>query len=750
MKFGERILWSIGALLLAAAPALAVDINPGTSNAGENDKVQLNAGVNGNDPGCRYSWSQTGGPAALNQTNGGGGPKHWEFVTPTVSANTILTFRVDVTNCNTSSKNGFATATVNVLNGNSAPTAAITVSPGEVYEGTAVTLDGSSSTDPDGDSLTYSWEQVGGPRVDLSDTTGPTVFFTAPNDAYSTDGASLTFRLTVSDGNATVPAETTVTVRWLNDPPTAQISCTPAAVDERASVRVDGSTSKDSDGSISSYAWSQPLGYGGITPTLPSDVQTSFFDVTAPSLTSKNNTMTFGLTVTDNGGLTSTQTCTVTVNDITPPVFANLPADMVVEAQSSSGAAVTFDPTATDAVDDVRPVTCTPGSGSTFALDTTTTVQCSASDTALNQATASFTVTVVDTTPPKIAPHDPVTAEATGPSGSAVLYASPETTDAVDGTGVATCLPASGSTFALGETTVTCTAMDAAGNVADPTSFTVSVVDTTPPALTLPGSIGPVEGNTLGGATVTFATSASDLVDGTVEVTCDAASGSVFPVGPTTVSCSAVDTRGNRATGSFAVTVVDTTPPVVTLGGTIVDGDSFIFGSAPPAPTCTAVDLVSGGVPCTVSGYSDKVGSHTLTGAASDTAGNTGTATRSYTVLPWTLTGFYRPVEMGGITNTVKNGSTVPLKFEVFAGSEEKTGIAAIASIQTRSVACQSLSSSEDPVDALATGGTLLRYDATAGQFIFNWQTPKTPGSCYVVTATTLDGSTISANFKLK
>ena len=45
---------------------------------------------------------------------------------------------------------------------------------------------------------------------------------------------------------------------------------------------------------------------------------------------------------------------------------------------------------------------------------------------------------------------------------------------------------------------------------------------------------------------------------------------------------------------------------------------------------------------------------------------------------------------------------------------------------------------------------TSLRYDATAGQFIQNWQTPKLPGQCYRVTMTTDDGSALVAFFKLK
>ena len=48
------------------------------------------------------------------------------------------------------------------------------------------------------------------------------------------------------------------------------------------------------------------------------------------------------------------------------------------------------------------------------------------------------------------------------------------------------------------------------------------------------------------------------------------------------------------------------------------------------------------------------------------------------------------------------------------------------------------------------SGGTTLRYDATAGQFIQNWQTPKKAGACYQVTMTSADGSDLHALFKLK
>ncbi|MEE9534834.1 MAG: HYR domain-containing protein, partial [Acidimicrobiia bacterium] len=85
-----------------------------------------------------------------------------------------------------------------------------------------------------------------------------------------------------------------------------------------------------------------------------------------------------------------------------------------------------------------------------------------------------------DTTPPVVSVPADITAEATGPSGAVVTFVS-SANDAVDGSLTPTCAPASGSTFALGTTTVTCSATDTAGNMGT-ASFSVTVQDTTPPA----------------------------------------------------------------------------------------------------------------------------------------------------------------------------------------------------------------------------------------------------------------------------
>jgi hypothetical protein len=220
----------------------------------------------------------------------------------------------------------------------------------------------------------------------------------------------------------------------------------------------------------------------------------------------------------------------------------------------------------------------------------------------------------------------------------------------------------------------------------------------------------------------------------------------------TTYSCSATSDGGSAGPVSVSIKR-DATAPDVSLVGGPADGGSYYFGFVPDEPTCDASDATSGlDGSCSVSGYSNAVGSHTVTASATDNAGNEGSDSASYDVLAWTLSGFYSPVAMGeNVVNTIRAGSTVPLKFEVFAGSTELTDVNVI-SFRAAQVDCGNLASSEETsVDFTTTGGTSLRYDTTSGQFVQNWQTPKNKvGSCYRVRMTTQDGSSIYADFKLK
>jgi HYR domain-containing protein len=258
---------------------------------------------------------------------------------------------------------------------------------------------------------------------------------------------------------------------------------------------------------------------------------------------------------------------TVTRIDTIPPTFDSPPSDIGPrEAEGPGGANVSFPtPTASDNIG-VPVVVCSPASGSLFGLGTTT-VTCTATDGAGNTAQVHFNVTVNDTTAPLINQPANVIAEATGPTGAAVVYPAVTASDIVDGTISATCSPGSGSVFAMGDSTVTCNATDAHNNHATPKTFNVTVRDTTGPVVTgAPAQIR-VEANGPTGSFVNFPPiTATDLVDGPIAaVPCAPASGTKFPLGTTNVKCTATDSHGNKGSASFPVTVADTTPPTLVV-----------------------------------------------------------------------------------------------------------------------------------------------------------------------------------------
>jgi uncharacterized protein YuzB (UPF0349 family) len=323
----------------------------------------------------------------------------------------------------------------------------------------------------------------------------------------------------------------------------------------------------------------------------------------------------------------------VTVQDTTAPTLGHV-SDVAVEATSAAGAIATYDaPTVSDLADPAPTLTCWPGSGTTFALGDTP-VWCAALDAHLNGVLQlALTVHVRDTTAPAIAPHANVTAEATGPLGAYVSYAAPATSDAVDGTGLATCAPASGSRFAPGSTLVTCGAIDAHGNAVT-RGFLVRVLDTTAPRLNLSGAL-VVEATGPSGAAVSYLATSYDLVDGVIAPTCSPASGATFPLGFTAVLCGVTDAHNNTAAGSINVTVRDTTAPTLTLpAGISVNATAT---SAVVTFNATASDLVSGAVPVTcspASGSAFALGNTSVTCGAHDAAGNNATGGFTVRVVP--------------------------------------------------------------------------------------------------------------------
>lgn len=337
---------------------------------------------------------------------------------------------------------------------------------------------------------------------------------------------------------------------------------------------------------------------------------------------------TTGVTCTAAGGTTCS--FNITVNDTEPPAMI-CPDITKPTDPGQCTAVVTYASVATDNCPGVTSM-CTPPSGSTFPLGPTT-VNCTATDTSNNTSECSFTVTVQDTKPPTLTPC-PMNMSVINQGGCQVVNYTPPTATDDCGSATVSCAPPSGFCFPQGTTTVTCTASDDSPDSPDAMcSFTVTVAQC---AASCPSNI--VVNNTPGrcDATVTFSATAPAGCGGVI---CNPASGSIFPVGTTTVTC----TPGQGPSCTFTVKVNDVQPPTITCPPNIVTAASNgcpLAASAPVSFSVTASDNCSvQSVVCknqnnqvVTSGSPFPVGTSTVTCTATDASGNTATCSFSVTV----------------------------------------------------------------------------------------------------------------------
>jgi len=350
-------------------------------------------------------------------------------------------------------------------------------------------------------------------------------------------------------------------------------------------------------------------------------------------------------TATDSSGNSASEEFSLSVSpdEILPEITA--PEGITVEALDGDGtpasdaaiAAFLAGATATDNVDGTVSDKVTTDAPEVFPLGDTV-VTFSIKDSSNNEATAQATVSVVDTTAPVISGADAaVTFAAVDASGTPSTDPELEAygqgisaTDAVDGVvEVSDDVP---DVFPLGDTTVTLTATDAAGNsstttivvtIADQTAPTVSAADLT---LEATGSDGAAVTTEALLAQVTSADNVDEAATVTLDVTTD-----VLPFGATTVTATATDAAANSSTATFVATVVDTTGPMFEgLMMLVMTVDEEM-----PVPSTderftawldgvSATDIVDGEVSYTTSEIPAEfpVGKTPITFTASDAAGN--------------------------------------------------------------------------------------------------------------------------------
>jgi len=284
----------------------------------------------------------------------------------------------------------------------------------------------------------------------------------------------------------------------------------------------------------------------------------------------------------------------------------------------------------------------------------------------------------------------------------------------------------------------------------------------TPPTLTVPNYV-LAEATGPDGAHVNFVVTARDAEDGdlTGSVVCTPASGSLFPIGETPVTCTVTDSGGLSASASFPVYVEDSTPPV--------------FSGVPTGPVTkvaqnrngwalslsdlgiTATDPGNVSPPVTITcdppegTYLAIGGSYTITCTAQDSATyrapvseapappNKSTITFTVSVtLDVDPTGFLPPLRMMAPYSSHKRGSTVPHKFYPprYADGSPATDLAeGLRLVLVRTTNCAADTSETYDGNDFATGSTAWRYDPDSGQYIFNLktQTAWTTG-CYRTT----------------
>ena len=246
-----EITASDGWLSHTDAVAITVVNYPPVASAGADQTVQLGDTVTLDGSASRdpdndiisYTWKQTTGPAVVLSDDAASSPT---FTAPSSAG--MLTFELTVSDGYDTDTD---TVTITVVN---RPPVASAGADQTVRFGDTVTLDGSASTDPDGDAISYVWKEMSGTGTKLSDTTVQSPTFTAPGSA-----ATITFELTVSDGEFTSTDTVTITVKHPNRAPTAN-----AGVDQTAGVgdtiTLSGAASTDPDNDTLTYSWSVIIG----------------------------------------------------------------------------------------------------------------------------------------------------------------------------------------------------------------------------------------------------------------------------------------------------------------------------------------------------------------------------------------------------------------------------------------------------------------------------------------------------------
>ena len=388
-------------------------------------------------------------------------------------------------------------------------------------------------------------------------------------------------------------------------------------------------------------------------------------------------------TAVDTSGNTASDTQIVNIRDTTPPNIVP-PSNIVVEATSSSGMPIQIGKA--DSSDIIGIESVTNNAPEFFSLGNTT-ITWTATDVFGNTATVDQIISIIDTTSPTInAPAD-LTIEAKDAKSNVVDIG---VADAQDTVGVISINNNAPSIFPLGDTMVTWTAIDAAGNLAT-ANQKISIIDTTPPLIQAPETVQVEATSQLNNIVELGEATASDFI-GIDSITNDAPD--VFPVGETVVTWVAIDLGGLSSEDTQIVRVVDTTPPKISVPKIITVEATSEDQNIIELEGIYADDLV--GVTSITNDAPDvfPFGLTTITWAASDEAGNIATGSQQISVVDTTIPSIVPPSDIEQEASSAQNNL-------VNLGKPQATDLVSISSI------------TNDAPEVFPLGQTIVTWIAT-------------------------------------
>lgn len=575
-------------------PTITITNLPDPQVICEGSSVTLETLATG-DPNLTYSWSPSTGLSATNIAN------------PVASPTSTTIYSVTVTDGNGFTATDDITVTVNTLPSFTAcPSSPIALN----------TVAGTCAAN-----ATYTATASGAPVPAITYTFSGQTTGSGSGTGSGSDFNVGTTNVTVTATNSCGIVDCSFTVIVAdNENPT--ITC-PAAVN----VDTDAGNCTASGVSLGTPTTGENCGVSTVT----NDAPASFLI----------GTTTVTWTVTDNSGLTATCTQSVIVSDNQPPTIT-CPAAVNVNADAGNCTASSVS-LGTPTTNDNCGVASTSNDAPALFLVGTTNVTWTVTDDSGNTSTCTQTVTVIDNEKPTITCPAAVNAntDAGNCTASGVSLGTPTTSDNCGVAPVTNNAPAS---FPVGNTTVTWTVTDNAGNTNTCTqAITVSdneapVVTGCPTDITLSNTFGNCDRSV-----AWFDPSATDNCTSNANLTWNRSHlpGSIFPVGTTLVTYDVSDIAGNKsAVCSFNVTIVDIDPPTtVSCPGNIsaeTDLDectAVVNYSAPTfADNCDGTGLTGTLSAGLVSGSSFPTGTTTITYEYTDVANN-GTASCSFDII---------------------------------------------------------------------------------------------------------------------